>query len=125
MADDKEQNQDLERRKIDLEHDRLKQEERIEQAKLAVERSKARWTALSIFIPLIAIAVTLLFNHFSELNKTKAEFRLKSVEIIMSKQTGDPYETQMKARVLSEMFPNELPHGLATTFDPSKYEYPV
>ena len=136
MEDDKEQNQDLEQRKIDLEYDRLKQEERIEQAKLAVERSKARWTALSIFIPLIAIAVTLLFNHFSELNKARADlaletkkaradFLLKSAEIIMSKQIGDPSEAQMKARVLSEMFRNELPDDLATRFDPSKYDYPV
>ncbi len=125
MADDKEQNQDLEQRKIDLEYDRLVQEERIEQAKLEVERSKARWTALSIFIPLITIAVTLVFNHFSEVNKAKADFLLKSAEIIMSKQTGDPYETQMKARVLAEMFSKELPRDLATTFDPSKYDYPV
>src|SRR5438132_9312056 len=112
MADDKEQNQHLEQRKIDLEYDRLKQEERIEQAKLAVERSKARWTAFSIVIPLIAIAVTLLVNHVSELNKAKADlaletkkanadFLLKSAEIIMSKQIGDPSEAQMKAKVLS------------------------
>jgi len=43
----------------------------------------------------------------------------------MSKQIGDPYEAQMKATVLSEMFRNELPDDLATRFDPSKYDYPV
>src|SRR5260370_10410049 len=125
MADDNEKNQDLEQRKIELEYDRLKQEERIEQAKVEVERSKGRWTELSIFIRLITIAITLVFSHVSELNKARADFLLKSAEIIMSRQIGDPYETQMKAKVLSEMFPNELPRGLATTFDPSKYEYPV
>jgi hypothetical protein len=43
----------------------------------------------------------------------------------MNKQVGDPYEAQMKARVLSEIFADELPHDLATRFDPSKYDYPV
>jgi len=136
MSDDNEKNQDLEQRKIDLEYDRLKQEERIEQAKLEVERSKARWTALSIFIPLITIAVTLVFSHFADLNKAqadlalesrkaKADFLLKSAEIIMSKQIGDPAEAQMKAKVLSKIFPDELPHDLATRFNPSEYDYPV
>jgi len=78
MADDKEHNEGLEQCKIDLDYARLKQEERIEQAKLAVEKSKARWTALSIFIPLIAIAVTLVFNHFSELSKAKADLALET-----------------------------------------------
>jgi hypothetical protein len=136
MSDDQEKNKDLEQRKIDLEYDKLKQEEKIEQAKFEVERSKARWTALSIFIPLIAIAITLVFNHLSALDKAKADlaletkkvkadFLLKSAEIIMSKQIGDPYEAQMKAKVLSQMFPDALPADLATRFDPSGYDYPV
>jgi len=125
MDENSQRNQDLEQRKIDLEYDRLKQEERIEQAKLEVERSKGRWTALSIFIPLIAIAGTLVFNHFAESRKARADFLLKSAEIVMSKQIGDPYEAQMKAKLLSEMFPEELPADLAARFDPSKYDYPV
>ena len=136
MADDNERNPDLEQRKIDLEYERLKQEYAIEQAKLEVEKSKSRMTALSICVPLIAIAVTLWFNHLSELNKAKADFDLetkkaradfllKSAEIIMSKQIGAPSEAQMKAKILSAMFPYDLTYDLVTSFDLTKYDYPV
>jgi hypothetical protein len=143
MSSDNNENLELEQKKIELEERKIKfeedklrldksieqanleQEKEIEQAKLKVEKSKARWTALSIFIPLITIAGTFVISQIAEANKAKADFKIKAAEIVMNRQMAVPFEVKLKAQVLSEMFPDVLPPGFAAGFKPDNYNYPV
>jgi len=56
---------DFEAKKLEIEAKRL----RIEEQKLAIERGKAKWTAASIVIPLLAAMATVAYGFWSTKNK--------------------------------------------------------
>ena len=76
---------------LSLEREKVK----LEREKLVVERSKARWTALSIAVPLLVAFITLGYNSLSENIRAKValdlqrqrnedEFRLKAFEVLLT-----------------------------------------
>jgi len=88
--------------KLDVEREKLA----LEFKRLAVEKSKARWSAITIFIPLLIGAMTLVFNSWSQLQQAKSDFQLKAVEIVMAMET--PTGTKNKAGALVELFPGRF-----------------
>lgn len=80
---------------------------KLEYEKLLVERRKTWVTAISIVIPLILGAVTILYGIRSENQRAVSNFEIKAVEIVMN--AFSPKAATNKAIVLSELFPDRLP----------------
>lgn len=80
---------------------------KLEYQKLVVERRKTWATAISIVIPLILGAGTILYGIWSENQRAISSFEIKAVEIVMN--ASSPKAATNKAIVLSELFPDRLP----------------
>jgi len=117
---------DIEREKLEIERRKIE----LEQEKIKIERSKARWTAISIIVPLIVAAITVIFGLWNQTKQARIqaeiqaqqarnEFELKAAEMILKTET--PLEAHTKARALAEMFPDRLPRDFASSFDPAVY----
>lgn len=98
----------LERAKLDLERD-----------KLAVERTKARWSAGAVGVPLITLAITAATGVWNQHKQSQLAFSLKVAEIVMA--TDNPSVTKNKAIALSKLFPDQLPSGFAKSFDENAF----
>lgn len=86
----------VEKIKLILDHERL-----------IVERQKTWATTISIVIPLILGAMTIIYGIWSENQRAVSSFEIKAVEIVMN--ASSPKAATNKAIVLSELFPDRLP----------------
>jgi hypothetical protein len=105
---------------------------RLEEAKLALEREKAWVTAGALAIPLIAAILAYWSARKNQLDQAKANmklqesvasdnFVLKACEIAMSGRTS--YDAKGKAVALAALFPGKLPADLGRNFDAKGYEW--
>jgi hypothetical protein len=106
---------DIQHETLDLERDKLE----LERAKLVVEKQKAAWTAIGIAVPIVVVAATVMFGVWSQYQKGRDDFALKSAEIIMA--GSSPIATKNKAQALAALFPSQLPVDFAKSFDPDAY----
>lgn len=79
----------------------------LELERLKLERFKIWLTAISIVVPVILGIITVIYNVWSENERTKATFEIKAIEVVMS--ADSPTSATNKAVVLHELFPNRLP----------------
>jgi hypothetical protein len=105
----------FERQNLEIEREKLS----IEWEKLSVERYKARWSAISVAVPLVAIAATVFLGFWGQYQKSRDDFALKTAEILL--QGDNPDVTKNKATALQTLFPSQLPKDFAESFDPQKY----
>ncbi len=112
-------NLDLDAKKLELECEKLK----LELEKLRVERFKAWSTAISIGIPLLAVAITVIFGYWSEKQRADTEFQIKAADIITRFQ--DPFEMKGRARILRTLFPVMLPADFGEKFDDQRFAVPT
>jgi len=104
-----------ERERIELERQRLE----LEKEKLKLERERARWAFLSVFVPLLVLAMTFLANVWIQAKQAQNDFELRAAEIVMD--TESPSATRNRAEALAALFPGRLPSGFAGSFDPGLY----
>jgi hypothetical protein len=69
---------ELARERIQFERDRIQ----LERDKLAVEQSKARWTAVSISVPLVVAVFTVAFGIWAQYQQAQSQFEIKAAEIV-------------------------------------------
>lgn len=81
---------------------------KMEYEHLRLERLKIFGTTFSIVIPLLVAGVTIIYGLRSEIEKSKSNFQIKAIEIVMSESSS--HSATNKAIVLSELFPNLLPN---------------
>ena len=106
---------DVEREKLILEREKLE----LERAKVEVERQKAKWMAVGVAVPILAVAATVMLGVWSQYQKARDDFALKAAEILLA---GDnPITTQNKAKALSTLFPSQLPRDFAKSFNPNAF----
>jgi hypothetical protein len=109
---------DIELKKLELEQQRIE----LERDKLEVEKVKARWTSLSILIPLLIVTITLGTNLYFQNIQARREFEIQAAQIVMN--TANPGTIQSKAQSLAALFPNYLPDDFATSFNPREFSQP-
>jgi hypothetical protein len=91
----------------------------IELAKLKVEQTKARWTGLSVIVPLLSAIVTVGVGVYTNYQTNKASFQLEVAKSIM--QAPGPEEATNRAKFFAAIFPGRLPANfLATDVDAKK-----
>ncbi len=106
----------IELKKIEIEQGKLD----IEREKLTIEKQKAMWSAVSVAIPILVVAATVSLGIWSQYQRSRDDFELKAVEILLSAQT--PNGSKNKAKALSAFFPTKLPSNFADRFDPSQFD---
>jgi hypothetical protein len=80
---------------------------KLDYERIGIERLKAWLTAVSIFIPLAAAALSIGYGIQMENKREKTNFEIKAVEIVMN--ASSPMAATNKAVVLSQLFPDRLP----------------
>ena len=95
---------------VDIEHRKLE----LEQEKLGVERSKARWTAVSIVVTALAAGATILGTAHIQDKQAQARFQLKAAELVLAAQSAN--QARASAEALATMFPEQLPRDFAARF---------
>jgi hypothetical protein len=116
---------DLEFEKLELEREKI----RLEQAKLHLDEERYKderkfrlWTILSIFIPLLSIAISVIFSMWGQYKQAQTDFTLRAVETVINSKS--PSETQNKLRAMQFLFPNQLPDDFSaafSNFDPNDF----
>jgi hypothetical protein len=92
---------DYEAEKIGIERDRLE----LEKTKLVSEEKRAKWTTLSVVVPLLAGLATVAFGFWSTKEQARAQLRLEVAKAIMSAPTVS--ETLDRAQLLKGLFPTD------------------
>jgi hypothetical protein len=88
---------------------------KLEIQKLAVERSKARWTGGSILASLVVAFVTMLAAYLNQREQSQSAFELKATELVLGAQSSD--QARDTAKALQGMFPDRLPMTFARPFE--------
>jgi hypothetical protein len=95
--------------KLELERQKLAIEEKklgIEGKKLHLEIVKAKWTAVSIVLPVLVIAATITWGVIATRLQAKLTFQLEAAKTVM---TADTYADQVtRATFLRDNFPDQL-----------------
>jgi hypothetical protein len=79
------------------------QQYEIELQKLKIERSKAKWTAISIFVPLLAALVTLVYGFRSTEKQAEMNFQLEAAKAVM--QASSASDALDRVTFLKAIFP--------------------
>lgn len=106
------------REQLRLDRERLE----LEKEKLKMEREMRRWTVLSILIPLIIVAFTVIASNLNQARQAKIDFALKAAEIIIN--SDGPSEVPNRMRALMALFPDQFPPDfpqIVEAFDPSLF----
>jgi len=107
--------QDLKKATMALEQKRLE----IETQKLDLERSKAKWTAISVVVPLLAATATVAYGFWSTQKQSELNFQLEAAKSIM--QAPNPNEALGRAEFFTQIFPGRLPNNFIKPTDTTKY----
>jgi hypothetical protein len=75
-----------------------------------MEKSKARWTAISIVVPLVAALFTVGFSVWSLREQAKLQLQTEVAKAIM--QSRDSEEATVRADLLKQLFPASLPEKI-------------
>jgi hypothetical protein len=87
----------------------------IELLKLKLERSKMKWTAASIFVPLLAALATVAYGFWSTAKQAELAFQLEAAKSVM--QVQSPSDAKARAKMLNAMFPQLLPETFSSSFN--------
>jgi hypothetical protein len=79
----------------------------IELQKLTLERTKVRWTAISVMIPLLAAIGTVAFGIWSTRQQEQSSFQLEVAKSVMT--ASSPSEAIFRRDMLSRTFADRLP----------------
>ncbi len=91
----------------------------LERERLEVEKMKAKWTAVSVVVPLLAAIFTVAFGLWSNHQQAKSQFEAKVAEVVM--QSPSPQEALGRAQTFMAMFPDRLPKNFAKAFDTDQF----
>jgi hypothetical protein len=80
--------------------------ERIEIEKLSIERDKAKWTAFSVIVPLLAAIATAFYGFWSSNRQALQSFQLEAAKAIMQVPAGS--DMVERITLLKEAFPEQL-----------------
>jgi hypothetical protein len=122
----KNQSSTIEQERLQLEGQKLAADENmenrkieIEKAKLDVERSTAKWTAMSSIIPLMVALLTLAYSIWSFRQQGRQQVELKAAEFAFLGKT--PEAVQNRCKALKAIFGRHLPSDFGSAFDPSDH----
>ena len=87
----------------------------IELAKLAVERQKVKWTAISVMVPLLAAIGTVAFGIWSTHEQEKFNFQLEAAKSVM--QAPNLSEALGRTKLFTRLFADRLPEGFFREVD--------
>jgi hypothetical protein len=104
----------LEKEKLQIEREKLK----LEQEKTNLEYSKARWTAGSIIVSVVAAAGTIGFGLWSTYKQAESQFQVEVAKSIMQGTTT--YDMAGRLEFYKRIFPGRLPPTFAQS--PTKVE---
>jgi hypothetical protein len=93
---------DIEDAKLEIERQKLA----IERQKLDLEIVKAKWTSLSIIVPVIVVAATIVWGMIATRTQADLTFRLEAAKSVMAAETFG--EQVSRAAFLRDNFPDEL-----------------
>lgn len=88
----------------------------IEKQKLEVELMKARWTAVSVIIPVLIAAATIAYGMWIQKRTAQDNLVAKAIEIVMKAEDPDPTVVRGKAEQMRQLLPDALPKDFAKTF---------
>ena len=100
---------------LDIKQAKLK----IEREKLTIERSKAKWTAFSVVVPLLAVIATAFYGLWSIQKQAELNFQLEAVKAIVNE--SDPDAALGRAKFYSSVFPDKFPAKFFQSVDASKF----
>ncbi len=111
-----------EHKALGLEIKRLESIHHIEGKKMDLERRKAKWAAISVFVTAIAIlgsvmvaAFTILESQRLQNQAAETQFSLKAADLVL--QSDDPEVNQDKAFRFQQLFPGRVPKDWAKNFN--------
>lgn len=81
----------------------------LEFRKLELEQLKARWSAISVIVPIIVALGTIIYGVWSFHATAKLQFETKIAELAMQNFENFP-DILNRAELLTVMFGNQLPH---------------
>jgi hypothetical protein len=103
---------DIDLKKLEIEYQKLALEER----KVNIEDRKAKYTVWSIVVTACVAAGAIVFNVISARNAMRAQFQLQAARYMMESQ--GPVEAWAMSQTFSKMFPEYLPEGFGTRYNP-------
>jgi hypothetical protein len=113
-------------RDCDLETKQLAFTHEIEQKKLDLEKRKAKWTAISVFVTALSIlgsvtvaGFTILESQRLQNQAAETQFALKAADLVL--QSDDPEVNENKKIRFEQLFPDRVPPMWANNFDWRKY----
>jgi hypothetical protein len=87
----------------------------IELQKLVIERTKVKWTAISVIIPLLAAIGTVAFGIWSTHEQETFNFQLEAAKSVM--QAPNVTEALGRTKLLNRLFSDRLPQGFLKEID--------
>jgi hypothetical protein len=91
--------------RIEIEREKLA----IERKKLDLEIAKAKWTSISIAVPVVVVFLSVAFGMYGNKMQAAQSFRLEAVKAVVTAETEAELVT--RATFLREQFPEELGPG--------------
>jgi hypothetical protein len=110
----------LEERTFELEEKKFVASQQWEEIKLALEKGKAKWTALSIIASVFLGSLAIVSSAYLQYATARTQFELKAAELTL--QTNDPVVTRTKVDEFAALFPGRLPTDWkSASFDPRNF----
>lgn len=109
----------------DLELKRYQLEKRradIEDRKADIEEEKARWTALSILVPVVLGFATLYWQARTAYKLKEIEWELKAAEVVLNSKSTKAGEERLRA--LRMLFPHRIDQKFTEAFDENAFKLP-
>jgi hypothetical protein len=98
----------------------------LEHEKIKLEKRKAKWAAISVFVTAISILGSVMVAAFTILESDRlqkqiadTQFSLKAADLVL--QSDDPEVNANKASRFQRLFPGRVPRNWGKDFDPQEY----
>jgi hypothetical protein len=106
----------------ELEAKKLAVMQEVEQKKLDLERHKAKWTTISVFVTALSIlgsvtiaGLTIVKSQALQNQAADTQFSLKAADLVL--QSDDPEVNASKALRFQQLFPGRVPDDWAKNFN--------
>jgi hypothetical protein len=110
---------DLDVKKFEIENQREEANRSLEQEKLALERNRVKWTALSILGSVAVAGISIVGTAALQNSSANAQLRLKAAELVL--QSDDPEVNRNKAERFKQLFPSIMDPHWAENFHWERY----
>jgi hypothetical protein len=104
----------IEEQTLDLEREKFEAAKEWEAQKIAIERDKKKWTAVSIVASVVVASITIIASAYLQFAAAQKQFELKAADLTL--QTNDPVVSETKGREIDTLYPGTLPNGWQATF---------